>query len=115
MLCTTSLVLVVLDPSLWPFAFIAVPTQVAAAAAVVVRRRRRPGWLPRHVGLALGSYVSFVTAFSVQTFDGVLLSWVVPSAVGTGVVTLVAGRVARAQRRPQRTAARASGRVKAPA
>lgn len=115
-LCTTALGFVLLDPSLWPFALIAVPTQAAAVAAVVVRRRRRPGWLPLHVGLALGSYVSFVTAFSVQTFGGVLLSWVVPSALGTAAVTVVAGRISRAQRVPrQRTASSASGSVKAPA
>ena len=113
-LCTTSLVFVAVHPSFWPFALIAVGTQVAAAGAVVVRRRRRPGWLPLHVGLALGSYVSFVTAFCVQTFGGPL-AWVVPSALGSVVVTTVASRVARAQQRPQRTAARASGSVKEPA
>ena len=113
-LCTTSLVFVAVHPSFWPFALIAVGTQAAAAGAVVVRRRRRPGWVPMHVGLALGSYVSFVTAFCVQTFGGVL-AWVVPSTVGGALVTMVATRVAQAQQRPQRTAASASGRVKAPA
>lgn len=113
-LCTTSLVFVAVHPSLWPFALIAVSTQAAAAGSVVVRRRRRPGWVPMHVGLALGSYVSFVTAFCVQTFGGPL-AWAVPSAIGTVVVTGVTSRVAQAQQRPQRTAARASGRVKAPA
>jgi hypothetical protein len=115
-LCTTALAFVVLDPSLWPFALIAVGTQLAAVAAVVVRRRRRRGWIPLHVQLALSSYVSFVTAFSVQTFDGALLAWVVPVALGSTVVSIVTTRVARAQTRAgQRTAANASGSVKAPA
>jgi len=96
------------DPSLWPFALIAVATQAAAAGAVVVRRRRRPGWLPQHVQLVLGSYVSFVTAFAVQAVGG-LWAWVVPSSVGTVAVAVATTRVA------QRTAASASGRVKAPA
>jgi hypothetical protein len=111
-LCTTTLVLVAADPSLWPYALIAVGTQGAAAAAVVVRRRRRAGWLPRHVELVLGSYVSFVTAFAVQAVGG-LWAWVVPSAVGGTAVAVVTGRVGRAT--AQRTAASASGRVKAPA
>ena len=113
-LCATSLVFVAVHPSLWPFAVIATATQAAAVAGVVVRRRRRPGWVPLHVGFVLGSYVSFVTAFCVQTFGGVL-AWVVPSVVGTVVVNVVAARVARAGVRPQRTAASASGSVKAPA
>ena len=107
-LCSSSLVLVSADPSLWPFALIAVATQAAAAGAVVVRRRRRPGWLPQHVQLVLGSYVSFVTAFAVQAVGG-LWAWVVPSTVGTVAVAVATTRVA------QRTAASASGRVKAPA
>ena len=97
LLCTTALVLVALDPALWGFAVIATVTQVAAAGAVLVRRRARPGWLPVHVQLALGSYVSFVTAFVVQTAGG--LWWVVPVAVGSTAVSVVTARVA-APRRP---------------
>ena len=111
-LTATTAVLVVLDPGLWPFLLIAVPTQLAAAAAVVVRRRRRRGWLPLHVQLVLGSYVSFVTAFTVNTLGG-LASWLVPTLVGSAVVAVVTQRVAA--RPAQRTAARASGSVKAPA
>jgi hypothetical protein len=93
-LCTSALALVAIDPALWPFALIAVPTQLAAAFAVVVRRRRRPGWVPLHVQLALGSYVSFVTALVVQLAGG--FWWVVPVAVGSTVVSVVTGRVASA-------------------
>jgi len=51
----------------------------------------------------------------VQTVGG-LLSWLVPSAAGSLMVYLVTARVAGAQRVPsQRTAASASGSVKAPA
>ena len=91
-LCASTLVLVALAPALWPFLLLAVPTWAAAVASVVVRRRRRPGWLPLHVQLALGSYVSFVTAFSVQTVGG-LASWLVPSALGALTVSLVTRRV----------------------
>ena len=100
-LCLTALALVALDPSLWAFALIAVPTQAAAAGAVVVRRRRRPGWRPVHVQLALGSYVSFVTALVVQAAGG--WWWVLPVAVGSTVVAVVTARVAAAAP-PVRTA-----------
>jgi hypothetical protein len=91
-LCTSALLLVARDPGLWGFAVIAVLTQLAAAGAVLVRRLRRPGWLPLHVQLALGSYVSFVTAFVVQTAGG--LWWVLPVAVGSAATSVVTARVA---------------------
>ena len=97
-LCLSALALVALSPRLWPFALIAVPTQAAAAGAVVVRRRRRSGWRPLHVQLALGSYVSFVTALVVQVAGG--WWWVVPVAVGSTVVAVVTARVEGAGRRP---------------
>ena len=90
-LCATALLLVALDPALWGFAVIAVLTEAAAVGAVLVRRRRRPGWLPMHVQLALGSYVSFVTAFVVQTAGG--LWWVLPVVVGSTAVSVVPARV----------------------
>lgn len=96
-LCTTALLLVALDPALWGFAVIAVLTEGAAAGAVLVRRRRRPGWVPRHVRLALGSYVSFVTAFVVQSAGG--LWWVVPTVVGSTLVGVVTARVAASESR----------------
>ena len=101
-LCTTALALVALDPALWAFALIAVPTQLAAAAAVLVRRRGRPGWLPLHVQLVLSSYVSFVTAFVVQAAGG--LWWVVPVAVGSTVVSVVTARVSASARPALQTA-----------
>ena len=111
-----------LDPSLWPFVPIAAGTQAAAAAGEVVRRTRRPGWLARHVRLLLGSYVSFVTGFSVNTVGG-LAGWPAPTVVGSAAVAVVTARVSAAQRRPARqraavpppTAASASGSVNAPA
>ena len=101
-LCASTLLLVAADATLWPFVLLAVPTWAAAVAGVVVRRRRRPGWVAVHVQLLLGSYVSFVTAFCVQTIGG-LASWLVPVAVGSTVVSLVAAKVSRTGHRPQQT------------
>lgn len=107
-LCASALALVALDPSLWGFALIAVPTQAAAAGAVVVRRRRRRGWLVLHVQLVLASYVSFVTALVVQTAGG--LWWVVPTVVGSLGVSAATTRVALQTRAvsPRRPAPRAA-------
>ena len=102
-LCTTAFVLAVMDPALWGFAVIAVATQAAAAGSVVVRRRRRPGWRPLHAQLAIGSYISFVTAFVVQSAGG--LWWVVPVALGSAVTSTVAGRLKRAEQRLRPTPA----------
>lgn len=91
-LCLSALALIVRDPALWPFGLIALGTQAAAVGAVLARRRRRPGWLPRHVRLALGSYVSFVTGFVVQAAGG--LWWVVPVVLGSSAVAVTTARVA---------------------
>ena len=116
-LCLSALLLVARDLALWPFVPLAAGTSAAAAAGVVSRRRSRPGWRPRHAQLLLGSYVSFVTAFTVQTVGG-LLSWLVPVVVGSTVVSVVTARTTAPRAvavRAQRTAASASGNVKAPA
>ncbi len=102
-LCLSALGLVAMSPTLWPFALIAVPTQLAAVGAVVVRRRERRGWRPLHVQLALSSYVSFVTAFVVQAAGG--FWWLVPVALGSTVVSVVTARVAAAGTRPATAAA----------
>lgn len=96
-LCGTALALVALDPTLWGFGLIAVATEAAAVGAVVVRRRQRPGWLPLHANLALSSYVSFVTAFVVQTAGG--FWWVLPVAIGTVAVSRTVTRLTLADRR----------------
>ncbi len=95
-LCTTALALVALDPGLWGFAVIAVATLVCAGGAVVVRRGRRAGWLPLHANLALSSYVSFVTAFVVQTAGG--WWWVVPVVVGSLATSVTVARLSAGTR-----------------
>jgi uncharacterized membrane protein len=81
---------------LWPLAVIAVLTEAAALAGWRLARRRPPGWLPRHVRLVCGSYVSLVTALLVVNWSSPL-AWVVPTLVGS---PLIARAAARASRRP---------------
>lgn len=107
-LCTSAVGLVVLDASLWPFLLLAVPTEVAAVLGVVVRRRRRPGWIPVHVQLLLGSYVSFVTALCVQLTDGALLGWLIPVVIGSTVINVVVTRLKTAGARSARRATAAT-------
>jgi hypothetical protein len=98
-LCVTAIGLVVIHPAVWPLAVIAVATEAAAIGGLVVRRRARPGWLPQHIGLMCGSYVSFVTAFLVVNFPGSIVPWLVPTIVAT---PLIARSVARAAIKPER-------------
>jgi len=78
----------------WGLVVIAVATEVAAVAGWVVARRRRPGWLPLHVSLTAGSYVSFVTAALMVNWSSPM-AWVLPTLVGSPLIARVARRSAR--------------------
>lgn len=90
-LCGSALLFVVRDIGFWGFGIIAVATETCAAGSVVVRRRHRVGWMPRHVNLALSSYVSFVTAFVVVTAGG--FWWVLPVVAGSVLISVVVSRI----------------------
>jgi hypothetical protein len=78
----------------WGLVVIAVATEAAAVTGWVVARRRRPGWLPLHVSLVAGSYVSFVTAALVVNWSSPL-AWVLPTLIGSPLIARVARRSAR--------------------
>jgi hypothetical protein len=89
--------LVSLSPArLWPFAVIAGATETAALAGWFVRRRHRPGWLPWHVSLMCGSYVSFLTGFLVVNWSRPL-AWALPSVIGSPLIALASRRAGQAQ------------------
>jgi hypothetical protein len=90
-LCLSAFGLVALVPSVWWLAVIGVATWAAALAGWWVRRRRVRGWLPLHVSFMCGSYVSFVTAFLVNTW-GVPLSWILPTVIGSPLIAVAAAR-----------------------
>jgi hypothetical protein len=100
-LCASAIVLVLFHPAVWPLAVIAGATEAAALRGLVVRRRARPGWLQSHVALMCGSYVSFVTAFLVVNFRGSIIPWILPTIVGTPLITRAAQRAATPARRPE--------------
>lgn len=93
-LCASALGLVAFKPSLWWLGLIAVGTEAAAGGGWLVQQRRRPGWLPKHVSLMCGSYVSFVTAFLVVNTGGFVPAWIAPTIVATPFIARAAHRAA---------------------
>jgi hypothetical protein len=102
-LCSSAIVLVAFHPAVWPLAVIATATEAAALGGRRVRRRAKPGWLPTHVSLMCGSYVSFVTAFLVVNFRGSIIPWIVPTIVATPLIARASARAATTPVRPQET------------
>lgn len=72
---------------------IAAATEAAALVGWFVRRRHRPGWLPWHVSLMCGSYVSFLTAFLVVNWH-TPLAWILPTVIGSPLIAMSARRAA---------------------
>ena len=94
----TALGLTALAPvRLWGLGLVAVATQAAALAGWRARRRAAPGWLPRHVRLMCGSYVSLVTAALVVNWSSPL-AWVLPTVVAVPLISRAAGGAAPAVR-----------------
>ena len=97
-LTITAAALVALDPgAVWPFLLLAAGTQAAVVGARSVASRAT------QVRLVCGSYVSLVTALAVVRW-GTLLSWVLPTLVGTVLVERAASSTRRP--RPARTPSR---------
>lgn len=97
---TTALGLVALAPGrLWGLGLIAAATEAAALAGWRVRRRHAPGWLPRHIRLMCGSYLSFVTAALVVNWASPL-AWVLPTLIGTPLINRAVTRADRADSPP---------------
>ena len=94
---SSALGLVAFDPGrLWGLGTIAAATAATAAAGWWVRRRRSRGWLPTHIRLMGGSYLSFVTAALVVSWSSPV-AWVLPTLVGAPAITLAVQRATRRQ------------------
>jgi hypothetical protein len=94
-LCATAVGLAALDLSLWWLGLVALGTEATAAGGWLVQKRRRPGWLPWHVSLMCGSYVSFLTAFLVVNTKGNPTAWIAPTVIATPLIALAARRAGR--------------------
>lgn len=87
LLSVSAIGLVVMKPVLWWLGVIAGATLAAALAGRELRRRHPPGWLPLHVSLMCGSYISLTTALLVVNLGfGSVLAWVLPTVVGTPLI-----------------------------
>jgi len=101
-LTATTVGLVLAAPAdLWWLGVIGAATQVAAAAGWWVQHRRRPGWLPMHVRLMCGSYLSFATAALVVNWANPL-AWLLPTLAGTPAIELAVRGISRHHSQPTR-------------
>jgi hypothetical protein len=100
-LCLSAIGLVILKPTLWWLGIIAVLTEAAALGGLAAERRRPAGWLPIHISLMCGSYVSFVTAFLVVNLGlSYWPAWLLPSLIGSPLIARAAGRHPQPTPRP---------------
>ena len=81
-------------PGVGPLDVIAEATESAALAGWFVKARQPHDWLRHHITLMCGSYVSFVTAFLVVNFRGQWWPWLLPTVIGTPLITRAALRYA---------------------
>jgi hypothetical protein len=102
LICTTAVGLAVMQPALWWLGVIAAATWAAALAGWQVRRRPRPGWLPWHISLMCGSYISLVTALLVVNLGvHAVIAWVLPTVIGSPLIATAAYRAATGRYRPR--------------
>jgi tellurite resistance protein TehA-like permease len=105
-LSASAIGLAVLKPALWWLGVVAGATLAAVLAGRELRRRHHPGWLPLHISLMCGSYISLTTAlFVVNLGFGSVLAWTLPTVVGT---PLIARRAYRAAANPGAPVTRAA-------
>jgi hypothetical protein len=98
-LCAAAIGLAVLRPALWWLGLIAVATAAAALTGRELARRRPPGWLPWHLSLMCGSYISLVTALLVVNLGFASpLAWILPSVLGSPLIAIRAARAGMAVR-----------------
>jgi hypothetical protein len=95
LICLTAVGLAVMQPALWWLGVIAAATWAAALAGWQLGRRRPPGWLPWHISLMCGSYISLVTALLVVNLGvHAIIAWALPTVVGSPLIARAAYRAA---------------------
>jgi hypothetical protein len=90
-LCLTAFGLWAYDPlDLLGLGILALLTAVWAGGGVWFARARpriRGGWRTWHLNFMCSSVIAFVTAFVVQLTDGHLLAWILPTIVGSPLIS----------------------------
>lgn len=94
-LCLSAFGLVAYRPGLWWLGVIAAATWASALGGWWAARRRFRGWVPWHLNLMCGSYISFVTAFLVVNLGlNSPVAWIAPTLVGAPLIARGNRRVA---------------------
>jgi hypothetical protein len=106
LLSASAIGLAALKPALWWLGVVAGATLAAVLAGRELRRRHPPGWLQLHISLMCGSYISLTTALLVVNLGlGSVLAWMLPTVVGTPLISYrvyrsIAVRAARGRELP---------------
>jgi hypothetical protein len=83
----------------WWLAFVGAGSYALALLGYLAGKRRWKGWLRAHVAGQGGSYIAMVTALLVVNTGGEsALPWVVPTLIGTPIITWVNNQVAVGKR-----------------
>jgi hypothetical protein len=87
LLSVSAVGLATMRPALWWLGVIAGATLAAVLVGRELRRRHPPGWLPLHISLMGGSYISLTTALLVVNLGlGSVLAWALPTVIGTPLI-----------------------------
>lgn len=79
--------LAAMKPALWWLGVIAGATLAAVLIGRELRRRHPHGWLPWHISMMCGSYISLTTALLVVNLGlGSVFAWALPTVVGTPLI-----------------------------
>lgn len=99
----TTYALLPFAPDMWWLGIVATATLAAVAAGVYLARRKPvPHWYRIHLVLMMSAVIAYVTPVAVQFADGNALAWILPTAIGSPLITyrsLVAAGVLPARHR----------------
>lgn len=94
--CVSAVGLAALDFSaLWWLVPIAIGTYAFVLGGFLVTRRRRGGWMASAVRCYGGAYIALWTAIFVVSGGSSVLTWLLPAAIGTPVLEVLALRLNR--------------------
>jgi uncharacterized membrane protein YeaQ/YmgE (transglycosylase-associated protein family) len=85
---------------LWWYVPIAVGSYALALTGFLAAKIRWNGWLETHLSGQLGSYIAMITALLVVNFGTVWWAWVLPTVIGSPIISWLKREV-RAGRRPK--------------
>ncbi|MDA2807554.1 hypothetical protein [Nocardiopsis suaedae] len=84
----TTYALLPFAPDMWWLGIVAAATLAAVAAGVhLARRKPVPNWYRIHLVLMMSAVIAYVTPVAVQFADGNVLAWILPTVVGSPLIT----------------------------